>query len=191
MTALIGKVPIKDSVADPFPFKVIVGRDNLASNGLDIPGVDGMVFSGHAVGDWTLGCVRGNVESVTFTFEDGNVIRTLTGNANAANNAAASNPSGLNNMLGTGLSGGGGLQQVMPIGWLSDKRGIPCVSGARISNAASYLSGRVLSRAAEAAAKVFGQRNVTNSVTPLGGVFSVITGDAAQYAGLECPGRGL
>ena len=34
-------------------------------------------------------------------------------------------------------------------------------------------------------AKAFGQRNVTNSVTPLGGVFSAITGDAAQYAGLN------
>ena len=35
-------------VRDPMPFKVITGRDNLAANGLTVPGVEGMIWSGTA-----------------------------------------------------------------------------------------------------------------------------------------------
>ena len=183
MTALIGKVPFKDSISDPFPFKVIVGQDNLAANGIDIPGLDGMVFSGHTSGDWTLGCVRGNVNSVTFVFDDG-TIRTLSGGSQGISGAGANDAStSANNMLGYGQANA--QSQNNALGWISDKRGIPCVSGQRISNAADYLAGRITARAAESAAKAFAQANVTQSVTPLGGVFSAITGNAAQYAGLN------
>ena len=59
------------------PFKIITGADNLAANGLTVPGVQGMVWSGTAVGDWTLACVTGRLDSVTFVFDDG-TIRTLS-----------------------------------------------------------------------------------------------------------------
>ncbi|MCP4843778.1 MAG: TIGR03752 family integrating conjugative element protein, partial [Actinomycetia bacterium] len=51
MTALVGRVPIQGQVRDPMPFKVITGADNLAANGLRVPGVQGMVWSGTAIGD--------------------------------------------------------------------------------------------------------------------------------------------
>src|SRR3546814_3715944 len=54
MTALIGRVPIDGTVNDPYPFKILVGPDNLTANGIDIPDVAGAVFSGTASGDWTL-----------------------------------------------------------------------------------------------------------------------------------------
>ncbi|MBI4356570.1 MAG: TIGR03752 family integrating conjugative element protein [Gammaproteobacteria bacterium] len=73
MTALIGRVPIGETVTDPFPFKVLFGAENLASNGIKIPGVVGMVASGYTKGDWGLACVRGDVNSMTFTFEDGTI----------------------------------------------------------------------------------------------------------------------
>ena len=79
MTALIGRVPIDGTVNDPYPFKVLVGPDNLTANGIDIPDVAGAVFSGTASGDWTLSCVRGQVRSITFVFNDG-TIRTITCN---------------------------------------------------------------------------------------------------------------
>jgi len=181
MTALIGKVPFKDTISDPFPFKVIVGRNNLAANGIDIPGLDGMVFSGHTSGDWTLGCVRGNVNSVTFVFDDG-TIRTLSGNAQGTASNAQSTAA--NNMLNDpNTHSSQNLNNA--IGWISDKRGIPCVSGQRISNAATFLSGRILARAAQSASKAFAQSNITQSVTSLGGVISGITGNAAEYAGLN------
>ena len=45
----------------PYPFKVLIGPDNLTANGIDIPDVAGAVVSGTASGDWTLSCVRGQI----------------------------------------------------------------------------------------------------------------------------------
>src|SRR5690606_8448516 len=51
MTALIGIVPVDGKLKDPFPVKIIVGNDNLATNGLKIPGLKGAVFEGIAAGN--------------------------------------------------------------------------------------------------------------------------------------------
>ena len=75
-SALIGRVPVKGVVSDPFPFKVLIGADNLAANGIEIPGLYGAVFRGVATGDLNLRCVRGDLVSVTFVFDDG-TIRTV------------------------------------------------------------------------------------------------------------------
>ncbi|MDM5017721.1 TIGR03752 family integrating conjugative element protein [Pseudomonas aeruginosa] len=128
MTALIGRVPIDGTVNDPYPFKVLVGPDNLTANGIDIPDVAGAVFSGTASGDWTLSCVRGQVRSITFVFHDG-TIRTIPEDreGNQQNN-----------------------QQRDGLGWISDPHGIPCVSGERRSNAQQYLGSQALITAAGA-----------------------------------------
>jgi hypothetical protein len=65
----------------PVPFKVLIGPDNLTANGIDIPDVAGAVVSGTASGDWTLSCVRGQIRSVTFVFNDG-TIRTMPEDGN-------------------------------------------------------------------------------------------------------------
>lgn len=130
MTALIGRVPIDGTVNDPYPFKVLVGPDNLTANGIDIPDVAGAVFSGTAAGDWTLSCVRGQVRSITFVFNDG-TIRTIPEDrdGNQQNN-----------------------NQQDGLGWISDPHGIPCVSGDRRSNAQQYLGTQALITAAGAGA---------------------------------------
>lgn len=132
MTALIGRVPVDGTVNDPYPFKVLVGPDNLTANGIDLPDVAGAVISGTASGDWTLSCVRGQIYSMTFVFHDGTV-RTVpkpgTGQSNQNNNRNTTN---------------GGL------GWISDPYGIPCVSGERRSNAAEYIGNQSLITAAGA-----------------------------------------
>jgi hypothetical protein len=51
-------------------------NQNLTANGIDLPDVAGAVISGTAAGDWTLSCVRGQIVSMTFVFNDGRV-RTL------------------------------------------------------------------------------------------------------------------
>lgn len=73
MTALLGRIPIGNSVNDPYPFKVIIGRDNLIANGIELPDVEQAIVSGTATGDWTLSCVRGDVKSMTFVFNDGRI----------------------------------------------------------------------------------------------------------------------
>ena len=41
MTALLGRVPIDGKVTDPYPFKVLIGKDNLTANGIQLPDVEG------------------------------------------------------------------------------------------------------------------------------------------------------
>ncbi|RMN02473.1 hypothetical protein ALQ68_04311, partial [Pseudomonas savastanoi pv. glycinea] len=48
MSALIGRVPVDGTVNDPYPFKVLIGPDNLTANGIDLPDVAGAVASGTA-----------------------------------------------------------------------------------------------------------------------------------------------
>lgn len=140
MTALIGRVPIDGTVNDPYPFKVLIGPDNLTANGIDLPDVAGAVVSGTASGDWTLSCVRGQIRSITFVFHDG-TIRTLPDNkGQAANDSATASSTD-----GHGPIEGG-------LGWISDPYGVPCVSGIRRSNAEQYLGSQALITAAGAGA---------------------------------------
>ncbi|MFZ4823956.1 TIGR03752 family integrating conjugative element protein [Pseudomonas putida] len=134
MTALIGRVPIDGTVNDPYPFKVLIGPDNLTANGIDIPDVAGAVVSGTASGDWTLSCVRGQIRSVTFVFEDG-TIRTIPKDDERGGNRQQNN--------GSDTTQNG-------LGWISDPYGIPCVSGERRSNAQQYLGSQALITAAGA-----------------------------------------
>ncbi|MFA5633288.1 MAG: TIGR03752 family integrating conjugative element protein [Porticoccaceae bacterium] len=133
MTALIGRVPVDGTVNDPYPFKVVIGPDNLTANGIEIPDVSGAVVSGTASGDWTLSCVRGQIRSITFVFQDG-TIRTLP-DENGRNDSSRNT----NDILGG-------------LGWISDPHGIPCVSGERRSNAQQYLGTQALITAAGAGA---------------------------------------
>jgi len=158
MTALLGRVPVRGEVRDAMPFKVITGSDNLAANGLSVPGVEGMVWSGTAVGDWTLSCVTGRLESVTFVFDDGS-IRTISSDDR-------SNPSG---------------DADRPLGWISDARGIPCVSGERKSNAAAFLSQRIGVKAIEAAAEAAAAAQTTTVVRDSGAVSSNISGNRGDF----------
>lgn len=143
MTALIGRVPVDGTVNDPYPFKVLIGQDNLTANGIDIPDVAGAVVSGTASGDWTLSCVRGQIRSVTFVFQDG-TIRTLPDAGGRGQGLTGQAGSGSGNTAGSTTQGG--------LGWISDPYGVPCVSGERRSNAQQYLGTQALITAAGAGA---------------------------------------
>ncbi len=152
-TALVGRIPVQGNVQDPYPFKLIVGADNLAANGITIPQVEGMIFSGIAVGDWNLSCVSGTVNSVTFVFTDG-TLRTLTNKSTESKR----------------------------LGWISDDIGIPCVSGKLITNAAAYLTNRIAIGAIEAAAYAGASAETTTRISPEFGTGSTtVTGDKGRY----------
>ncbi|GIC77590.1 TIGR03752 family integrating conjugative element protein [Moritella sp. F3] len=112
LTAMIGRIPLEGKVVDPYKFKVLLSRENLASNGIFIEGIEGAVVSGTARGDYTLKCVSGEINSFLFTFTDGTILSYPEGNEPSAKS----------------------------LGYISDNKGIPCVSGKLISNAASYLT---------------------------------------------------
>jgi integrating conjugative element protein (TIGR03752 family) len=158
MTALVGRVPIQGQVRDPMPFKVITGAENLAANGLRVPGVQGMVWSGTAIGDWTLSCVTGRLDSVTFVFDDG-TIRTLSSDDRQSQ------------------SGG----EDKPLGWISDAQGIPCVSGERKTNAPAFLSQRIGVMAIQAAGQAAAAAETTSVIGDSGSVTGAVTGDTGRY----------
>jgi integrating conjugative element protein (TIGR03752 family) len=160
MTALVGRVPIQGQVRDPMPFKVITGKENLAANGLHIPGVEGMIWSGTAIGDWTLSCVSGQLESVTFVFEDG-TIQTLSSDDDQ-------------------LSGSSGNSD-KPLGWISDARGIPCISGERKTNAPAFLAQRIGVMALEAAGDAAAQAETTTLISDAGSGTRVVSGETGKY----------
>ena len=158
MTALVGRVPVQGQVRDPMPFKVITGADNLAANGLRVPGVQGMVWSGTAIGDWTLSCVTGRLDSVTFVFEDG-TIRTISGDDRGNQSGGAEKP----------------------LGWISDERGIPCITGERKTNAPAFLTQRIGVMAVQAAAEAAANAETTSVVSDAGSVTNSVTGDTGTF----------
>ncbi|MGI9449109.1 MAG: TIGR03752 family integrating conjugative element protein [Geminicoccaceae bacterium] len=151
-TAMIGRVPIGGQVSDPLPFRVLVGRENLAASGLRVPNeIVGMVFEGVAIGDWTLGCVTGELRTATFVFEDG-TIRTV-----------------------------GGGQKDKKLGYIADRFGTPCIAGKRVSNAGPYLTAAVGLAAGAGAAEAFAAAE-TSQVIDDGAVVGAVVGDAAKFA---------
>ncbi|MBD2806791.1 TIGR03752 family integrating conjugative element protein, partial [Xenorhabdus sp. ZM] len=153
MTALLGRVPVNGTVTDPYPFKILIGKDNLTANGIELPEVEGAVVSGSASGDWTLSCVRGQVNSITFVFQDGTV-RTLPGSGQKTGN----------------------------IGWLSDENGIPCISGERKSNASTYLPTLFALSAMNSAGDALNESQRTAQTNGTGGLTTALTGNAGQAA---------
>ncbi len=128
MSALIGRVPVDGTVNDPYPFKILIGPDNLTANGIELPDVAGAVASGTASGDWTLSCVRGQIRSLTFVFNDGTV-RTFPAPTEEVNDNQSNNNQTASADQKT-IQGG--------LGWISDPYGIPCIAGDRRSNAKEY-----------------------------------------------------
>ncbi|MCU7886375.1 MAG: hypothetical protein KZQ82_19475, partial [Candidatus Thiodiazotropha sp. (ex Lucinoma annulata)] len=74
VTHLIGRVPIKGDVTDPAPFKIVLGKENLAANGHTVPGIEGMIMEGYVWGDATLSCVRAYINSASYIFQDGRIV---------------------------------------------------------------------------------------------------------------------
>ena len=163
LTALVGRVPFGGQVTDPYSFKVIIGRENLIANGIELPDVAYSIASGKAIGDWTLGCVRGDLYSITFVFQDG-TIRTVP--------------------KATDIYEGTASQQAVKIGELSDAFGNPCVVGERITNAYTYLAQRmgVVTASAAAEAAAASQTTQITSVDGSGtGVTTVVDGSTGEY----------
>lgn len=163
MTALVGRVPIDNNVTEPYPFKLLIGRDNLIANGIELPDVEGAIVSGTATGDWTLSCVRGKVTSFTFVFSDGRIVNSSSGSSSGSSDS---------------------------LGWISDPHGVPCIPGSRKTNAPEYLGTNFLLMGASAAAQGMSQSQTT-SVVDNGAIIGAVTGNNGQYILGQALGGGL
>ena len=180
MTALVGRIPIDGHVQDPMPFKLIVGRNNLAANGQYVPDeISGMIVSGIAIGDMALSCSEGFVQSVTFVFTDG-AIQTVS-----------LRKGGVGGGLGGGLGGGqSSIGQVNKLAWLSDEFGNPCIAGKFVTNAPAYLTDIVGLKTLSIAAQASALAQTSSSVSPLGSTSSV-TGSKGSYIMGQAAGSGV
>jgi integrating conjugative element protein (TIGR03752 family) len=102
--------------------------------------------------------VTGRLDSVTFVFDDG-TLRTLSSDDREAR--------------------GGGADQ--SLGWISDAQGIPCISGARKTNAPAFLTQRIGVMAIQAAAEAAAAAQTTSVVSDAGSVTNSVTGETGAF----------
>jgi len=165
MTALIGRVPIDGRVTDPMQFKAVIGRDNLAANGFELPGdISGMIVTGVAIGDMALSCSEGRVRSVTFVFNDGS-IQTVSARGTGSRS------------INTGAGGASNSD----LGFISDLHGNPCISGRFVTNAPAYLTDLIGLGALGVAGQAYAEAQRT-TYSGMQGSSSAITGNAGSYA---------
>lgn len=124
MTALIGRIPVKGKLVDPYEFKVLIGKENLAANGLYIPNLERMIMRGVAKGDYTGQCVSGDIVAATYVFNDG---RIQTINSSDVGRSRSD------------YDASGQITQER-LGWISTQGGTPCISGAYISDASKFIA---------------------------------------------------
>lgn len=165
LTALIGRIPVNGKVTSPYPFSLIIGKENLMANGFMLPEVKGVIATGTVTGDWNLSCVRGSVESFDFIMEDGSVI---------------SIPEAVDSLSSD--FDGNAVTTSMQLGFLADPHGNPCLNGIKITNAPSYLTMMGVLDGVSAAASAAAAAQTTTSISDNGGGSSSVTGDASKYA---------
>ncbi|MFP5476094.1 MAG: TIGR03752 family integrating conjugative element protein [Gammaproteobacteria bacterium] len=168
MSTIIGRVPVDGQVRDPMQWKAVVGRDNLAANGFELPDdLAGMIISGVAIGDMALSCSEGKVRSVTFVFNDG-AIQTVSSRGGSSAGA-----------------GGGSPGAGQDLGYVSDAVGNPCIPGQFVTNAPAYITDVVGAKALDAAGQAFSDAQKTIVQSASGGslgVTSTVTGSVGRYA---------
>lgn len=158
MSSLVGRIPVKSVVTDPYPFKLVFSDDTLAANGFRVPHLLQMIVGGYAEGDLNMQSVRGWVTSLTFVFDDGAIFNT-TSNDNDIGHFTKENA----------------------LGYLSDKYGNPFIRGKLITNAPAYLTTSALLGASKGMANAYSQEQTTNQTTALGTTTSSVTGSSSKY----------
>lgn len=171
MTALIGTVPLGGKVNDPFPAKFIVGEENLATNGLRIPGLKGIVFEGIARGNWNLSCVAVSLTAATYTFTDGRIQHMQYDQQQGGGNdqgAKTASP----------FAGG---EAASSIGYITNPQGVPCIPGKRVTDAHKQLFTMGVLGAAQSYFDARAEAETTSTANSLGGGSTVVTGDKAAF----------
>ena len=164
MTPLVGRVPFLGRLTDPFRFKLITGAENLAANGLRIPGVANAVWTGYAVGVREQSCVRAYLDTVTFVFEDGRIHTAHRGKGQGQN--------------------GGPVSVNENLGYLTDPWGKPCIRGQFFDNAGRYLKDRGIAAFLDGLANAYANSQVTVDRSAYG-LNSYVSGNTYEYAAAQ------
>lgn len=152
ISTLIGRVPVNGDVENPSKFKLVVGQDNMAANGFDIPGLDGMILAGTVTGDAVLSCVKTRITSATYIFEDGAILNFPSSDA-----------------------------RNVTLGYIADAHGNDCIPGKLISNKKKQTILNILTGGATGAAEAFADNETTTTVDSSGNTVKNVTGDSNKY----------
>jgi integrating conjugative element protein (TIGR03752 family) len=171
MTALIGTVPLGGKVNDPFPAKFIVGEENLATNGLRIPGLKGIVFEGVVRGNWNLSCAAVSLTAATYTFADGRIQHMQYDQQQGGGGSKA----------GKSTSPFAESEGSVGIGYVTNPQGIPCIPGRRVTDAHKQLFTMGMLGAAKSYFDANAASETTTTDNPLGGGSTSVTGDKAAF----------
>ena len=161
MTPLVGRVPFRGRLRDPFRFKLITGATNLASNGHHIPGIANAVWTGYVVGVREQSCARAYIDTVTFTFEDGRIHTVHKGKGNTRKDASVQDN----------------------LGFLTDPWGKPCIRGQYFNNAGAYLRDRGVAAFLDGLADAYANAQLTTYHND--GLTTYVSGNTYAYAGAK------
>lgn len=171
MTALIGTVPLGGKVSDPFPAKFIVGEENLATNGLRIPGLKGIVFEGIVRGNWNLSCAAVSLTAATYTFADGRIQHMRYDQQQGGGGSKS----------GKSTSPFAESEGSASIGYVTNPQGVPCIPGRRVTDAHKQLFTMGLLGTAKSYFDAKAAAETTTTDNPLGGGSTSVTGDKSAF----------
>ncbi len=156
VTALIGRIPVDGRLETPWRFKLVSRAGNLASRGFEVPGLAGVLWSGFAHGDFTLSCVSGVIDTVTYVFDDlqshTRRIATDTDDITAG------------------------------IGWISDARGNPCITGELKTNAPEIIRKSIALNTVAGFARGYAETQKERREDATGNTSTSVTGNQTEYA---------
>ena len=156
LTALVGRIPVDGRIETPWRFKLISSALNMTSRRHQIPDLAGVIWSGVAYGDYTLSCVSGTIDTVSYVFADGTV----------HNQRTPANPDDI----------------TAGIGWISDAYGNPCVPGEFHTNAPAVIRRLITAGTIEGIASGYAEAQTRRTTDEDGRRSATVTGDVDDYA---------
>ncbi len=169
LDSLRGSVPTGNGdIENPYRFAVKVGPRVLATNGLNINGLSGMEFYGVASGNYADSCVRGFIDGMTYTFDDGTIV---THNTETAGDIGFNDPF---------------------LGRLADEEGNECIAGTVYGDAGKVIGIKSALAAGEGAAGAFAEDETETYGSLESGLDKkIISGDAMKYMGATAGKEGV
>ncbi|MBE0469927.1 MAG: TIGR03752 family integrating conjugative element protein [Methyloprofundus sp.] len=152
VTALVGKIPVRGQLQDPWRFRISTGSNIVLPNNQTLPGLERTIAEGTAIGDLNLSCVTGRIDVVTFVFSDGRIVTQRAQN------------------------------QRDGLGYITDHNANPCIPGSLITNAPQSIAKLSALGAFEAFAGATADAETQTSVGLDGTASSIVTGDRLRNA---------
>jgi len=157
LTALVGRIPVNGRLENAWRFKLISRPDNFTSKLYSVPDLEGVIWTGLAHGDYTLSCVSGTIDTITFVFRDGTI----------HTQRSPPNPDDVTQGLG----------------WISDEYGNPCLPGVLKTNAPQFIRRSVLSGFFSGLSRGYADAQTTRTHDrPNNQTIREVTGDQDDYA---------